>query len=483
MLKKFKSKFKAFMTGKSGFSLVELIVVIAIMAVMAAVLVPALLGYVETSRAQKDDSAMSEITSAMTLSLADQEIYDECLVAAVKNNYSCYCDGDVSTNTNNNKIFTKEPDLWLFNDNCRLLDETIYKPAGAMRGVTITFKPNGKAEYILKDGIINQIGNDSTKKGACAGMTLADTSFETTYNRLRSTIGDILKVSSQTYRNSDYTIFISMGTTGGNQATAQDAIQIYGQFNGTNLSEVATASNVSGETQDKNASIVDISIVDSTLSNNSWETIYNVVKAGRAQDVGWRVGDSKTLTINGETKNATLIGLNHDGQNTATFMIIEGIGKHRYNPTNESNPNGVNIGGWEASEMRAWLNNDIFNSMIDNKQYIKSVTKYTNNVGSWHNGVTATEDQLFLLSIKEAGLDWQLNHPDYYNEFAFMETINNEGAKYEYFNDHKYKMTQASWLRSIWPKNDGCIFFSVYDKLNHNWSTMTATIHPVFVIG
>lgn len=234
---KIKKTCKNFMTGKSGFSLVELIVVIAIMAVMAAVLVPALLGYVEKSRARKDDSAMSEVTNAIQLSLADMDIYDEALQFAVKDNYSCYCDGDASTNTDANKILTKEPGLWLFNDNARLLDETVYKPAGKMRGVTITLKPNGKAEYILKDGIVNKIGDDSTKKGANAGKVLND--CPELYNRLRSTVGDTIKVSSQTYRNSDYTIFISMGTTGGNQADKQDAIQVYGQYNGTNLPEVA----------------------------------------------------------------------------------------------------------------------------------------------------------------------------------------------------------------------------------------------------
>ena len=242
-MKKFSSKikktYKNFINGKSGFSLVELIVVIAIMAVMAAVLAPALLGYTEKSRAQKDDSALNEVTNSMQLALADADIYDELVNFAVEDNYSCYCDGDSTTNTNANRTITKSPNLWLFNDNARLLDETVYKPAGKMRGVTVTFKPNGKSEYILKDGIVNQIGNDSTKKGSDAGKTLSDTSFEGLYNRVRSTIGDTLKVSSQTYRNSDYTIFISMGTTGGNQADKQDAIKVYGQYNGTNLPEVA----------------------------------------------------------------------------------------------------------------------------------------------------------------------------------------------------------------------------------------------------
>lgn len=247
MFQKIKNNLKNFMTNKAAFSLVELIVVIAIMAVMAAVLAPALLGYVERSRAQKDNSAMGEITNAIQLSLADQNVYDELLPYAVNENFSCYADGDASTNTDVNKIVTKAPDCWLFNDEARKLDETPYQPAGSMRGVTITLKPNGSAEYILKDGIINQTGDSSTAKGTITGKTLNDA--PEVYNRLRSTVGDTIKVSSQTYRNSTYTIFISMGTTGGNQADKQDAIQIYGQYNGTNLPEVITATG--SATQDK----------------------------------------------------------------------------------------------------------------------------------------------------------------------------------------------------------------------------------------
>ena len=270
IVNKLKAQFKRFMTGKSGFSLVELIVVIAIMAVMAAVLAPALLGYVEKSRAQKDDSALNEVTNSMQLALADADIYDELVNFAVEDNYSCYCDGDSTTNTNANRTITKSPNLWLFNDNARLLDETVYKPAGKMRGVTVTFKPNGKSEYILKDGIVNQIGNDSTKKGSGAGKTLADANFERLYNRVRSTVGDTIKVNSQTYKNSDYTIFISMGTTGGSQADKQDAIQVYGQYNGTNLPEVANASNITGGSQDEHEIIIRKGIVpdDCTYTPN-----------------------------------------------------------------------------------------------------------------------------------------------------------------------------------------------------------------------
>ncbi len=61
--------------NNKGFSLVELIVVIAIMAVLMVVLAPAMLRYVEKTRVQKDESAVSEVANAAELALADEAIY------------------------------------------------------------------------------------------------------------------------------------------------------------------------------------------------------------------------------------------------------------------------------------------------------------------------------------------------------------------------------------------------------------------------
>lgn len=60
--------------ANKGFSLVELIVVIAIMAVLIGVLAPQFLRYVEKSRLQKDNSAISEIANAMKVAMADETI-------------------------------------------------------------------------------------------------------------------------------------------------------------------------------------------------------------------------------------------------------------------------------------------------------------------------------------------------------------------------------------------------------------------------
>ena len=265
-----------------GFSLVELIVVIAIMAVLTAVLAPSLLAYVERSRAQKDDSAMGEVVNAVMLALADQNVYDEVLVYTCSNNWSCYRDTkgpdnrDLAPDSENmvllknvkedqasettmadkvDVVLDGSGDHWMYNDLERQADEFAYVADGMMRGVTITFAPqksSNKSTYVLANGAINALGSvngnattrtlDYINGSAPSGMTLetmasvSDPTNHYLYNRVRATVGDKIELSSQTYRNSTYTIFIRMGTTGGFQADAQDAIQVYGQWNGTNLS-------------------------------------------------------------------------------------------------------------------------------------------------------------------------------------------------------------------------------------------------------
>lgn len=248
-----------------GFSLVELIVVIAIMAVLTSVLAPSLLGYVEKSRMQKDDSAMGEVTNAIKLALADQNVYDECLTYNVKNNYSCYVDGNADAQKDANKIYDKirkddKSDAdWHYNDTTRLLDEEAYKPNGNMRGMTITFKTDGgtnNAVFVMGKALINQMSTqdsstsskaiplgtdaqkgDATQRVALEDMTTTDGQKGQLYNKLRAVIGDNITLTSQTYRNSEYTVFIRMGSMGGNQASAQDAVAVYGQWNGTNLTK------------------------------------------------------------------------------------------------------------------------------------------------------------------------------------------------------------------------------------------------------
>lgn len=63
--------------NNKGFSLVELIIVIAIMAVLVGVLAPQFLKYVESSRVQKDESAVAEVQNAVMIACSVESVYNE----------------------------------------------------------------------------------------------------------------------------------------------------------------------------------------------------------------------------------------------------------------------------------------------------------------------------------------------------------------------------------------------------------------------
>ena len=218
--------------SKRGFSLVELIVVVAIMAVIAAVLVPSLLMHVEESRAEKDVKTTDEVVTAVELALADQDVYDELVEHSVFDNVSCYVDKDSESGYEKTVIketYNGHAEQYMFDDDARQNDEVPYYGAGNMRGLTITFSPekdSNESAYDLSRAIINRFVGRKT------GYLYEN---EKLYNAIRSVVGDKIYNSSQTYRNSDFTIFIRLGSAGGNEAGNQDATQVWGQYNGTNL--------------------------------------------------------------------------------------------------------------------------------------------------------------------------------------------------------------------------------------------------------
>ena len=59
-------------SSKKGFTLVELIVVIVILAVLAAMLVPALIGYVERARKEKDYQTASTVYAAAQAAITEK---------------------------------------------------------------------------------------------------------------------------------------------------------------------------------------------------------------------------------------------------------------------------------------------------------------------------------------------------------------------------------------------------------------------------
>lgn len=221
----------------------------------------------------------------------------------------------------------------------------------------------------------------------------------------------------------------------------------------------------------KDAYVAKLPTPDATFANNSWANIQKIVAAGKFSETGWKVGDTKSVTINGVSLTVRIIGVNHDGNNTITLMCTKSIGMHLFNEA--VNGSSTNAGGWKDSDMREWLNGTIYNGLSsDLKSAIKPVSKKTNNVGNGDKSATATAttDKLFLLSLAEANITHTFD-------------TDGEGTAYQYFVNTKYNL--RGWFRS--PRIDSPKNFCDFNNSNTIGSNYAAypnaNVIPAFVIG
>ena len=211
-----------------GFTLVEIVVIIAIMVVLLAILSPSLLRYTENSRKQKDDSAMDELCNTIQLALADAETFDEACSYVITNNYVTYTDSS-----------------GLYG--AMYADEEFWAPDGSGNAVTITFNPDENGNYTIADGLVNDMtyGNGSVADSRTADdlkqCYFSEMGVGKLYQRVEQTFGAKFSEKSATYKNSSYTVFVKLELVDGVKRA-----NVYGLWNGTNLSPECPASLGSG---------------------------------------------------------------------------------------------------------------------------------------------------------------------------------------------------------------------------------------------
>ena len=104
-----------------------------------------------------------------------------------------------------------------------------------------------------------------------------------------------------------------------------------------------------------------------SFSEDSWETIANAIKSGNTSV--YNVGDTKEVEVSGYgtftvriANMSTPSECNIEGfSGTACGFVVEFVDiitNHAVNSTL------TNVGGWRDSEMRTFVNNDIYNALI-----------------------------------------------------------------------------------------------------------------------
>lgn len=143
----------------------------------------------------------------------------------------------------------------------------------------------------------------------------------------------------------------------------------------------------------------------------------------------------KSVTLaDGTQTTVQIVGFAHDektagGKAGITLVFGDCVGEAPMNgePTN--------AGGWEASQMRAYLNGDWRAQLPEDLDAaIVPVDKLTNNVGGTQDvsAVTTTSDSLWLFSATELCgeiSDWYTSQP------VYNTVLNAEGTEYKLFRD------------------------------------------------
>ena len=196
-----------------------------------------------------------------------------------------------------------------------------------------------------------------------------------------------------------------------------------------------------------------------TLEEMSWSNINAIAEAGLAATI-LSVGDTKEITVNGETLTMEIIGFNHDDLTDGGKAGITFATKHLMTSTREMNSNASNASGWTGSGMYAWLTTTCYNGLpSDLKNYIKLVKKKT-SIGLSNYTIETNNMKIFLLSGDEVNSD---------RSYAFS----GEGDKYPRFTTKDSRVKKLSngtsnaavgwWLRSPYKNSNSSFCGVMYD--------------------
>ena len=156
--------------------------------------------------------------------------------------------------------------------------------------------------------------------------------------------------------------------------------------------------------------------------------------------------------------------------------------------THAMNDTSTNVGGWPATTMRTFVNNDIYNSLLSELRNAIIDTTVVSGHGSTsgESNFTST-DKLYLLAPKEIYTDWSYSYDtardvtrqlDYYKNLG-TSTSNYSGAI-------KKNGTSAStwWLRAAY-SNTTTGFFRVIFNGDWRYDSATGTygVAPAFRLG
>ena len=180
----------------------------------------------------------------------------------------------------------------------------------------------------------------------------------------------------------------------------------------------------------------------SPLGTLPWLAVGAIAGSGEDLSLFFEVGDQKQLTFDAAVLGSTsvsveIIGMRHDdltigGKAQISFCMVD-----CFNNMQSMNASNTNAGSWGGCALRATLRGTVYDALpADLRAIIKEVNKPT-SAGSQSATITATADNLFLLSEIEIFGAGSYSFPG-------------EGAQYSRFSTAASRIKKVGGAAAIW---------------------------------
>ena len=228
------------------------------------------------------------------------------------------------------------------------------------------------------------------------------------------------------------------------------------------------------------------------FATDSWEAIIANVKAGNGSE--YKVGSTKKVNLGSTYGTHTLRVANTStpsecstegfSQTACGFVLefVDIIGDYAMNDNGDTN-----VGGWPATSMRTFVNNDIYNAIPEEIKNAIIDTTVVSGHGPNDTANFTSTDKLYLLAPKEIYTDFNdtadtardvTRQLDYYKNLG-TSTSNYSGAI-------KKSGTSAScwWLRAINSQYDDNFYYVITDGDNTDHMVVSPSgLAPAFRLG
>ena len=226
------------------------------------------------------------------------------------------------------------------------------------------------------------------------------------------------------------------------------------------------------------------------FATDSWKTI---IKAVRNNNISkYHVGDTRTIDVGtygthtlriANTSTPSECSRTGFSQTACGFVLefADIITEHNMNDKY------TNVGGWPASDMRTFVNNDIYNSLPSDLKNGIIDTTVISSYGSSDSSNFTSIDKLYLLAPKEIYSDFNLNYDTAKDLTRQLDYYKNEGVTNSNYSKviKMYNSTTDGWcLRSAYSSSNN-IFYYVFIEgyLSNSAAYGTHGVSPAFRIG